>query len=182
MANERESLAVYRRVFTNDNPAVARVLNRIGFWLTLAGQYEEADRDTRDALDMRRRLVGERHPDVASSLIGLATLEVAQGKFPDALESARSAADIYTASLSASHWRTAAAQSAGGAALTGLGRYQEAEPLLTHSYAVLRKDSGAPPSFRTLAEQYTETLHRRERLANRSRAPSSANVAAVAAH
>jgi hypothetical protein len=53
---------------------------------------------------------------------------------------------------------------------------------LTHSYAVLSKDSGAPPSFRTLAEQYTETLHRRERLANRSRAPSSANVAAVAAH
>jgi tetratricopeptide (TPR) repeat protein len=182
LANERESLAVYRRVFPNDNPAVARVLNRIGFWLTLAGQYDEADRDTRDALDMRRRLVGDRHPDVASSLIGLATLEVAQGKFPDALESARSAADIYTTSLSASHWRTAAAESAEGAALTGLGRYQEAEPLLTHSYAILSKDSGAPPSFRTLAEQYMERLHRRERLANRSRVPPSANVVAVAAH
>jgi tetratricopeptide (TPR) repeat protein len=181
LANERESLAVYRRVFTSDNLEVARVLNRIGFWLTLARQYDEADRDTRDALDMRRRLVGERHPDVASSLIGLATLQVAQDKFPDALESARSAADIYTTSLSASHWRTAAAECAEGAALTGLGRYREAEPLLTHGYAILSKDSGAPPSFRTLAEQYMETLHRRERLANRSRTPSSANVVAVAA-
>jgi tetratricopeptide (TPR) repeat protein len=182
LANERESLAVYRRVFTKDNLEVARVLNRIGFWLTLAGQYDEADRDTRDALEMRRRLVGEHHPDVASSLIGLATLEVAQGKFPDALESARSAAEIYTASLSPSHWRTAAAESAEGAALTGLGRYPEAESLLTHSYAVLSKDSGAPPSFRTLAEQYRDMLHRRERLANRPQARSPANIAVVAAH
>jgi hypothetical protein len=115
-------------------------------------------------------------------LIVLATLEVSQGKFSDALESARSAAEIYTASLSATHWRTAASESAEGAALTGLGRYPEAETLLTHSYAVLSKDSGAPPSFRTLAEQYRDTLHRRERLANRSRAPSPANIAVVAGH
>jgi tetratricopeptide (TPR) repeat protein len=166
LANQRESLAIFRKVYSQDHPQVAFVLNQIGFWLTMSGDYAEADRDIHEALAMRRRLLGEHHPSVASSEVVLATLQVAQHHYPEALETARSATDIYTAALSATHWRTAAAMSAQGAALTGLGRYSEAAPLLGDSEAVLsNKEGGAPPVFRTLNERYLEALHRREQLA-----------------
>ena len=93
---------------------------------------------------MRRRLFDDKQPDVASSLITLAILRIAEGKYPEALEMAQSAKGIYTAALSADHWRTALAESAEGAALTGLGRYPEAEMRLTHGYDILSKEGGSP--------------------------------------
>jgi tetratricopeptide (TPR) repeat protein len=174
LAIQRESLAIFRKVYPHDHPTVAFVLNQIGFWLTMSGDYGEADRDIHEALAMRRRLLGERHPSIASSQVVLATLQVAQHHYPEALESAGSSIDIYTAALSATHWRTAAAMSAQGAALTGLGRYAEAEPLLTRSEAILSKDGGAPPVFRTLNERYLDTLHQRERLGSHPKLTSSA--------
>jgi tetratricopeptide (TPR) repeat protein len=174
LASQRESLAIYRKVFPQDNPTLAQDLNLIGFWLTMAGDYSEADRDIQEALAMRRRLLGEHNPGVASSQVALATLQLAQHRYPEALESARSANDIYSAALSPTHWRTAVAMSAQGAALTGLGRYAEAEPLLTKSEAILSKDGGAPPVFRTLNARYLDTLHERERLASHPKPTSSA--------
>lgn len=174
LANQRESLAIYRKVFPQDHPTVAQDLNLIGFWLTMSGDYSEADRDIQEALAMRRRLLGEHSPGVASSQVALATLQMAQHRYPEALESARAASDIYSTALSPTHWRTAVAMSAQGAALTGLGRYAEAEPLLTGSEAILSKDRGAPPVFRTLNERYLDTLHRRERLGSHPKLTSSA--------
>ena len=78
---------------------------------------------------------------------------------------AQSARGIYTAALSADHWRTALAESAEGAALTGLGRYPEAEMRLTHGYGILSKEGGLPLVYRTLAQRYLDTLHQRERRA-----------------
>jgi tetratricopeptide (TPR) repeat protein len=175
LENQREALAIFRKVYPQDHPQVAFVLNQIGFWLTMSGDYDEADRDIREALEMRRRLLGDRHPSIASSQVVLATLQVAQHHYPEALETARNATDIYSTALSPTHWRTAAAMSAQGAALTGLGRYPEAEPLLTQSEAILsNKEGGAPPVFRTLNERYLETLHQRERLGSHRRLTSSA--------
>ena len=162
LANQREALAIYRKVFPQDNPTVAQELNRMGFWLTMSGDYSEADRDIQEALAMRRRLLGDNSPAVASSQVVLATLQVAQQHYAEALESARSATAIYSEALSPTHWRTAVAMSEEGAALTGLGRYAEAAPLLTQTEAILSKDGGAPPVFRTLNARYLETLRRRQ--------------------
>jgi hypothetical protein len=60
--------------------------------------------------------------------------------------------------LSATHWKTAVAESLEGAALSGLGRYAEAEPLLVHSLGVLGKDGGAPPEYHRLAQRYLDQL------------------------
>jgi tetratricopeptide (TPR) repeat protein len=160
LVTEGQSLEVYQKLFPGDHPEVARIMNRIGYWLTQAGQYDEAGRDLQEALAMRRRLLGKNHPDVASSLTHLAILQVATGRFSEAYESAASATRISTAALSASHWRTAVAESAQGAALAGLGRYADAEPLLTHSYGVLSKDAGALPMYRALSRSYLEQLYR----------------------
>ena len=132
---------------------------------------------------MRRRLFDEHQPDVASSLIALAILRVAEGKYSEALEMAQSAKGIYTAALSADHWRTALAESAEGAALTGLGRYPEAEIRLTHGYEILSKEGGGPLVYRALAQRYLDTLHRSERRASPALARrSSADTAAGAKH
>src|SRR5579864_3130390 len=112
---------------------------------------------------MRQRLLNAEHPDVASSLIALAILRVDQKDYSAALNYARNAKAIYTKALSADHWRTALAECAEGAALTGLGRFPEAEKPLTHGHAILVKDSGLPLIYRTLAQRYLETLHRREK-------------------
>jgi tetratricopeptide (TPR) repeat protein len=166
LANMREVLAIYRKAYPADNPEIGRALNVIGFWLTMAGAYPEADRYLQEGLAMRRRLFNDRQPDVASSEITIAILRVAEGTYPEAVQLAQSAKDIYTSALSADHWRTAIAESAEGAALSGLDRFPEAEALLTHSYGILRKEGGAPLIYRTLAQRYLDTLHRREQRAN----------------
>ncbi len=159
LRTEEESLQVYRQLFRSDHPDVARIMNRIGYWQIEAGDYVDADRDLHEALEMRLRLLGDMHPDVASSLTHVAILQVATRKYRDAIASASTAVKIYTAAFSASHWKTAVAESAEGAALAGLGRYAEAEKLLTHSYDILSKDIGALPSYRSLARHYLEQLY-----------------------
>jgi tetratricopeptide (TPR) repeat protein len=163
LANMREVSAIYRHAYPKDHPETARVLNTIGSWLTMAGEYPEADRYLEEGLAMRRRLFDEQHPDVGSSLIALAILRVAQGKNVEALQLAQNAKGIYTAALSADHWRTALAECAEGAALTGLGRYPEAEARLAHGNSILSKEGGLPLIYRTLAQRYVDTLHRREK-------------------
>ena len=121
LANEREALRILRQLFPGDHPEVARIENRIGSWLTDAGEYAQADHDLQDALAMRRRLFGDKHPDIASSLVVVAILQVARGQSAEALESARSAVEIFTTALSATNWKTALAECAEGAALTGSG-------------------------------------------------------------
>ena len=163
IANARQVLAIYRKAYPADNPEIARVLNGIGFWLMMSGANGEADKHIEEGLEMRRRLFGEKEPDVASSLMMLALLRDAEGRYSEALELAQSAKGIYTAALSADHWRTAIAETAEGAALTGLGRYPEAEAQLTHSVGILSKNTGAPLVYRTIAQRQLDTLHQRQR-------------------
>jgi tetratricopeptide (TPR) repeat protein len=160
--NMRRVLAIYHKVYSADQPETARVLNTLGFWSTMTGDFAESDRYLEEGLAMRRRLFDEHHPDVGSSLMMLAILRVSEKKYPEALQLAQSAKNIYTAALSPDHWRTAIAESAAGAALTGLGRYPEAETELAHSYGILSKDGGAPLVYRTLTQRYIDVLHRRE--------------------
>jgi len=138
-------------------------MNRIGYWLVEAHEYAEAEQDLNEALAMRRRLFGNDHPDVASSLTHLAILQVETHRYREALESAVAATELSTKAFSATHWRTAVAQSAQGAARAGLGEYPEAERLLTSSYKTLSGDLGALPTYRNRARGYLEDLYRRWR-------------------
>jgi tetratricopeptide (TPR) repeat protein len=163
LANMRGVLAIYRKAYPPDHPETARILNVIGSWLTIAGNYQEAEGFLQEGLAMRRRLFDPKHPEVASSLIALAILQVDEKSFPAAMESARGAKAIYTAALSPDHWRTALAECVEGAALTGLGRFAEAEKPLSHGYAILSKDGELPLIYRTLAKGYFDNLHLREK-------------------
>jgi tetratricopeptide (TPR) repeat protein len=157
---EGESLNIYRKLFPGDNPDVARTLNKLGYWYTETHDYAAAERCIGEALAMRRRLFGQSHPDIASSLLTVAILQVATQHYPEALVSARSAAEFYTATVSATNWKTALAESVGGAALTGMGNYPDAERQLLDGYTILNNDKGALPMYRSLARHYLETLYR----------------------
>jgi hypothetical protein len=51
-----------------------------------------------------------------------------------------------------------------GAALTGLGRYADAEKPLIHGYAILSRDNELPLIYRNLAKHYFDNLHQREKM------------------
>ena len=157
---EGEALEIYRRLFRGDNPDVARAMNRRGFWLLETHDYPAATRDLEEALAMRRRLFGGSHPEVAGSLVHVAILQIAMRQYADALVSARGASQIWGASLSATNWKTALAESVSGAALSGMRQYPEAERRLLDSYTILNNDSGALPMYRALARQYLAGLYR----------------------
>jgi tetratricopeptide (TPR) repeat protein len=156
----RESLAIYRKLFTGDNPDVARLTTVLGYFLTDAGDYASAATYLQEGLAMRRRLFGSSHPEIASSLLYVAILQVATHDYPGALVSARASAEMYTAALSASNWKTASAQAVSGAALAGMGKYTQAEEQLLNAYTTLSNDDGAPPMYRKLARHYLEVLYR----------------------
>lgn len=77
----------------------------------------------------------------------LASCLVANGDYDEALYLASEARGIYTAALSADHWRTAVAIGAEGAALAGQQKFAEAEPLLVQSHAILSEDPNAMSIF-----------------------------------
>jgi tetratricopeptide (TPR) repeat protein len=163
VANMREVLAIYRKVYPKDHPETARILNTMGSWLSMGGEHAEAESYLGEGLAMRRRLFNAQHPDVASSLIALAILRIDEKNYDAALQSAREAKAIYSAALSPDHWRTALAECAEGAALTGLGRLSEAEKPLTHGRAIVSKESGLPLIYKNLAQRYFDTMRRSEK-------------------
>jgi hypothetical protein len=117
---------------------------------------------------MRRRLFDTKHPDIASSLLQLAMLEVATGKFAEADRDARAAREIYTDAFSPTHFTAALAACVEGAALTGLGDYAQAEKLLNEGNPIVNKYPYAFAADRALVRGYLQDLHRQQqRLASR---------------
>jgi hypothetical protein len=108
-----------------------------------AGDYASAEPLLREALQMRRKLLGNEHAEVAGSLILLASLLVETGRFEEARVAAAEARAICLQALGAAHWRTAAATSVEGAALLGLGQTALGGKLLLEALAALRADDGA---------------------------------------
>ena len=147
MALERDVLDMRRAILGERHPEVAKSLNAIAMWTMKDGQFETAESMLREAVEINRDVHGEVHPDIASSLTLLASCLVAQDRFDEAFELAGNAREMFAAALPDGHWRTAVAASAEGAALAGLRRYAEAEPLLIDSYTMLKSDATAIPAF-----------------------------------
>jgi len=135
----RETLAITRRAYGNDHPDVGRIATNLGFWLIQQHEYDEAEALLDEALAIRRAAFGDMHPQVASTLSIKANLLLEIEDFEDARDTAHQARMILTDDLSEDHWRVAMAESAEGAALTGMGEYAQAETLLLHSDEVLRQ-------------------------------------------
>ena len=87
----REALAMRRKLFGNEHPAVVEALRNLGGLLALRGNYTEAGLLCREALMTRRTLFGPEHPAVAGSLIDLAGVLSRRGDYAEAETLAREA-------------------------------------------------------------------------------------------
>ncbi len=137
----RESLSMYRRELGAENPDVATGATSLAYWLIDAGAYTEAGELLEESLAIRRKALGENSPQVASTLTVQANLLLARRRFKEARQVAAQARSILATSLPEDHWQVAMAMNAEGAALSGLGDYEKAEPLLLGS---LPRLSGSP--------------------------------------
>ena len=82
-----------------------------------------------------------------------------RGEFEDAEAALRQAWQIYSAALPEDHWRTADTASLLGGSLVGLGRLEEAEPLLVGAYENLVETRGPEHPFTTAARQRVVDLY-----------------------
>jgi tetratricopeptide (TPR) repeat protein len=82
----RESLAMYKRLSSEEYPKVAMALNDLASLLAARGDLAGAEPLYREALEMRRRLVGKEHPDTVAAVISMGGLRVAQGNYIEALK------------------------------------------------------------------------------------------------
>jgi tetratricopeptide (TPR) repeat protein/CHAT domain-containing protein len=133
------------------------------------------------ALEIRRRVAGEDHPETAKSLEDLARLALDEGRFPEARALCERAFQINETKLGPSHRATAATLNQLGAILRRQGQLDRARPLVERGLAI-RRDVLAPfhpeigeslntlatllydkGEYREAARSYEEALAVRER-------------------
>jgi hypothetical protein len=137
-------------------------MGNLAMWQMEGGDYVSAEPVIREAVRMRRKLLGNQHTDVAASLTLLATLLIDTGRFEEARSAAAEARAICLPALGPTHRRTAAATSAEGAALAGLGHTTDAEKLLLEGLTALRADEGALPFVVNNAIRWTADYYRKQ--------------------
>jgi tetratricopeptide (TPR) repeat protein len=79
-----------------DAPNLVPTLNDLASVYMQWGQYTEAQPLYSRALDIRKKLLGENHPDYADSLHNMATVYLAQGQMAEAEEHARKGLNLAT--------------------------------------------------------------------------------------
>ena len=132
----REALAMKRKLIGNDHPDVAESLDILGHALRHQGRLPEAAKAFRESLEVRRKAQPD-HPEIATALIGLGEVLTAEGQAPQAEALLREGVGIRRKTMSKDHPSVAEAESALGASLIRLRKFEEAEPLLVGSYEVL---------------------------------------------
>jgi tetratricopeptide (TPR) repeat protein len=120
--------------FTSETAAL--LLIRTGYYYKSQGRYEEAEPLYLDALAMRKRLLGEAHPAVATSLNNLALLYASQGRYEEAEPLYLDALAMKKRLLGEAHPAVATSLNNLAGLYRSQGRYEEAEPLLLDALAM----------------------------------------------
>ena len=147
---QRHLVSDFEAVLGPDHPTVAVALNNHAFTLWRLGRLEEARRGFGAALALRRRVLPPDHPGLADVLHRLAMLAVALDEPAAAEEHARACLAIRLQNHGEDHWLVAFTRVALGRALTGQGRFGEAEELLDTAHG--RLAARFPPENRFRVE------------------------------
>ncbi len=139
----RDALSIRRKLLDKNHPSIANSLNNLSHPLREEGKYDEAASLLREALEIGRSVLGDEHPLTGTYMLNLAHVELLQGQLADAEPLARRALEILRRTYHKDSWRIASAKSVLGGVLVGLGRYDEAEPLLLDASHVLKEIPGS---------------------------------------
>ncbi|WP_299616752.1 tetratricopeptide repeat protein, partial [uncultured Tateyamaria sp.] len=124
----------------DDDPIqLALMLDRSATYKQWSGDYSAAAPNFHEALEMRRRVLGDRHYDVASSLNNLAALLQNTGRFEDAEPLFREALEIGREVLDDRHPNVATQLNNLAILLQATGRFEEAEPLYREALEIGRE-------------------------------------------
>lgn len=137
-ASYRQALHVRRQVYGASHAKVATSRHNLAVLLHESGSWSEAEQQFQAALNLRRHLLGPAHPRVADTLGDMADLYNSQKRF-----SAAEALLLEAFAGTAGRRRLAVNQSIYGATLAGLGRPDQAQPLLSAACRQISQQRGA---------------------------------------
>jgi tetratricopeptide (TPR) repeat protein len=135
----RQALAIRRKLWGDEHPAVASSLSNLGLVLWSRGKLAEAEAVERKSLEIRRKLFGPEHPAVATSLNNLALVLKDQGKLPEAESAFRQTLALDRKMLGSDDPELGRALDNLGTVLRPEGKLAEAETMHREALAVRRK-------------------------------------------
>ncbi|MEM8640686.1 MAG: tetratricopeptide repeat protein [Cyanobacteria bacterium P01_G01_bin.54] len=122
-----------------DQTALATMLNNLAELYRVQGKYEQAEPLFLQALEIRKKVLGEDHSDVALSLNNLAALYYGQGKYEQAEPLFLQALEIRKKVLGEDHSDIAITLNNLAELYRAQGKYEQAEPLFLQNLAILKK-------------------------------------------
>ena len=137
-----EAVAEYGSKTENERALATAIgeLSNIYFYI---GDMARSDEAARRALEITRRVLGPRHPDVGHLSINLGAIASTRARIPEAERYFREALDVFRTWYGEDHPETAAARTNVAQALSRQTRYDEAAPLLDKALATQRRVYGA---------------------------------------
>ncbi|EAW34379.1 CHAT domain-containing protein [Lyngbya sp. PCC 8106] len=143
----------------SDELEEAERLNQQVIQLRQQGKYNEAIPLAEQVLEIRERILGENHPDVATSLNNLALLYSDQGRYDEAELLYQRSLAIDEKALGENHPSVATSLNNLAALYDSQGRYSEAEPLYQRSLAIREKALGKDHSLVALSLNNLASLY-----------------------
>ena len=129
-----------------ETETVGLLASRMGFYLNARAFYEQAEPLYQKALAIRESVLGENHPDTATSYNNLAFLYSRQGLYEQAEPLYQKALDIRESVLGENHPDTAGSYNNLAGLYSRQGLYEQAEPLLSESPRHLSERARGEPS------------------------------------
>jgi tetratricopeptide (TPR) repeat protein len=143
LSTASEGAGILRAALGEENDLTCTVRLNAARALTQLGRLDQAEREYREILEIRRRTLKPENLHLAVTIEALADVLNRRRQFTEALALAREARDKLSSTLGPDSWRIASNGRVLGAALTGLEQYPEAERILRDSYQSLYTKRGA---------------------------------------
>ena len=124
--------------------------NELGFLYEAEGRYPESLAKHQEAAAIRRRLLGDRDPEVAGVLGNAGVALYGLGRYPEAMATFQDALKIQEAALGPEHPEVASTLNRIGGTLFAQGRYEEA--VRYHRRALAIREAALGPKHRLVAD------------------------------
>jgi tetratricopeptide (TPR) repeat protein len=132
------------------NEASGAMLNQAGYYLQAQGQYQQAEPLMKEALEIRKQVLGTLHPAYATSLNNLAALYQSQGRYEQAEPLYLEDLKITKQVLGTNHPDYAKSLNNLALLYQSQGRYEQAEPLFQQALEIRKQVLGTNhPSYAT---------------------------------
>ncbi len=154
----RQAAEVFEATLGSDDLQAVANLNTLGVVLLQQGK-PECEPVLARALEVRRRILPPRHPDVAETLGNYAAVLKGKGDLVGAEAALREALGIYEEKLGPDAWRTAVVRTGVGNMLRLKGRFAEAAPLLHSAWEVLSLHPAGQGPYRLQLAKSLQSLY-----------------------